>query len=448
MTLLLNTSSGVNSNSSTGNSLAATISPTVADTIVLAISYSFTSSADEGNFNGITSISDNIGLAWNLRSSKQFTGVDAGTTYFLQIDVWWALKPTSGSVIVTGNYGHTVHTTIGSSLALLAISGVQNFTNPFDTNASLPALKSNFGSSAAISSGSASTSSQPTFVFSMAADVFGSANTGTGMSNGERLQPGYAADTEFLITTSTGAQTINWSGTSAAWAVVTDAITGAAAPDSATITTTLKKIAQSASGTVSDNYGTIATHLTKMSQSVSATFSIPPRSGTITTNLKKVSQTLSTQEEFVGTISTSLGKISQSLTQELVTGEIVQNLRLVGQNVQAKEEFVGTIVTNIDSQAAFQVVARTFEEFVGTIHMTLSPMKFSQSLSGYEEMVGTITTRLGNANGQLAATVVEALEIIEGPIVMNLQGFRPLILGAKLGTPGAGPWYSWRQTAS
>ena len=83
---------------------------------------------------------------------------------------------------------------------------------------------------------------------------------------------------------------------------------------------------------------------------------------------------------------------------------------------------------------------------LGQIVTNLSPMNFAQSVVAEEIMQAVAVTRLGNSSGQIIANVVVAELIIEGPILMALSPFQPIVLGALLGSPGEGKWYSWRYT--
>jgi hypothetical protein len=260
-----------------------------------------------------------------------------------------------------------------------------------------------------------------------------------------------------------------------------------------TITTALTKVSMSAAGGEGLT-GTIATHLTKVSM---AATDVESFIGTITTRLTKISMLASEAESFTGAITTALTKASMvAAGGNVVSGAINTALKSVAQTVAGFETyhqirtnlvgisqaavglmgpsgtismslqgfngvaprrhfaaaaqviFTGAIVTNVDSLAAITIHAITQEVFIGHIVTNLTPMNFAQSLVADEIMQGTVHTRLGNASGQIVANVVQALLIISGPIVMALPPFRPIILGALLGSPGAGKWYSWRYTDS
>jgi hypothetical protein len=272
-----------------------------------------------------------------------------------------------------------------------------------------------------------------------------------------------------------------------------------------TITTNLTKASFALSGWMLPR-GTIATALTKLSQSVQGKVS---PTAVITTNLTKASFTLNGKEAFGGTINTALTKaaISASATispratintnlsrlsmlasgsvrasGSIVTrlrgitqvlsgfnppaGQIAQQLRGLSMRANGWAEAIGSVTTDLSLLPAhIAMQARTFEIFTGSIVMDLSGFlqqmqareiftgsivttlgPVAQDLTGEERILGTIVTRLGNANGTLVANVVQALLIIQGPIETNLAGFDATVLAGLLGTPGAGKWYSWRQT--
>lgn len=251
-----------------------------------------------------------------------------------------------------------------------------------------------------------------------------------------------------------------------------------------TITTNLTKISQSLAGTEKFT-GTISTHLSKASFSATGFESLL---GTITTNLQKASIAVNAAEQFPGTISTNLNgvtisgtiaserflgsiqsalsRINQAASGDVsggpngvivtalrgvsqtlispanVTATVNTNLQGIHQRATAEEIISGSIVTNVDTNAAFAIEALTYELFVGDIVTRLGPANFA--LSAEERMTGQINTRLGSITGQIVANLIEGAIIIEGPIETNLYRFGQSILGAKLGTPGAGKWYSYR----
>lgn len=230
-----------------------------------------------------------------------------------------------------------------------------------------------------------------------------------------------------------------------------------------TITTSLTKPSQSAAaketftGTIATHLtkasivgtnasqaftGTIATHLTKPSLAVVAAMEA---FGTITTALTKASLSASAAEIFTGAAVTHLSGISQQLTRSAVSGAATTSLSAIRQTIAASEIVIGTAVTHINNGGvAIAIEADTFEIFFGTIVTRLTKANFA--VAAEERFAGQITTRLGSTSGAVVANVIEALEIIEGPIVTTLPPFRPLVLGIQLGSPGQAKWFSWRYT--
>lgn len=250
-----------------------------------------------------------------------------------------------------------------------------------------------------------------------------------------------------------------------------------------TITTALTKASLNAHGTETFP-GTIVTALTKVSQSLAGKASIK---GTITTTLPQATIAAAGSVSPAGTIHTTLSRANQAATGVMAQGgTIVTRLRGISQSLSGGSSPTGTIqtslrkivsqgagwvsaqggiVTALDNEVGITMHAVTFEVFTGTIQMdltgfaqslqareiftgsivtTLGPV--AQSGTAEEQIIGTITTRLGNANGSVIANVIEAAVIIQGPIEMNLGGLDVTALGGLLGAPGAGKWYSWRQT--
>jgi hypothetical protein len=231
-----------------------------------------------------------------------------------------------------------------------------------------------------------------------------------------------------------------------------------------TIATALKKISQSASGTVgaSGETGTITTTLTKMSQSAAG--SVSP-AGTIATNLSRLSMSAAGNvAQAYGTITTNLFPISQDAEGAIATnvGQIVTALYGISQDLAAEEIVTGFAVTNLDNGLMMELHASALEVFTGTITTDLFPMSMSleaqevivaqattnlpiimQEIDGEVRLEATIVTRLGRAN-LFMETFIEALQIIEGPIVTTLSGVETHALGGLMGSPGTGDWYSWR----
>lgn len=279
-----------------------------------------------------------------------------------------------------------------------------------------------------------------------------------------------------------GTQTYNWGSNN--WACLAGlTLNPFTVNDTGTITTKLTRPSQSLVG--KQNYiGTVTTKLTKPSQSVVGKTDVR---GAVVTNLTKASQALAGAEKLTATITTGLTKASQAIAaaveitsgtivtrltkaaisatgRETITGAVttalpkVQQLaqapanisatiktalRPTSQTVTGTEQFIGSVVTAIDL-GGVHIFAQTYELFIG--HIVTHLGQANMAATATEIFSGTAVTRLGASNGSVVANVIQALEIIEGPIVTTLPPFRPLVLGAMLGTPGAAKWFSWRYT--
>lgn len=240
--------------------------------------------------------------------------------------------------------------------------------------------------------------------------------------------------------TSAGTSTTSWAtvGTSPQMIALDPGTTGS----SGTITTSLTKASLSLSATEQFK-GTINTALSKAS--IGALAAVETFTGTITTRLTRINQSgaMTISGGPHGTITTALSGINQlAEAPGNRTGTITMAFARLSQQAIATEIITGAITMHLDTGAGIAIVAHTFEQFIGAITTRLGPASFS--LNGQEDFIGTINTRLGTLTGQTVANVVNAEVIILGPIQMNLKGFKTPILGAKLGTPGNGKWYSYR----
>lgn len=465
MAIALNASA--TTTATTGSSISLSITTTVANCYLLA----FTMMGSEDG-SGVTLPSISSITATGLTFSDK--GGSANAEY--KTDVQGAILASAGTFNVTVTFTGALPSDTGAAFSLLAFSGVLT-SAPLD----------HFG----VTSSNPGGVTNPTLALTLTSEpdvLFGAIVTqasktltgGAGFTAQEHATTpiSYCVEFKSTPTSATGAQTVAFTGTvgpnggALAGALVASGFingtittqltkanivgAGNTGPHtSGTITTGLRGGfggvgSAMLTGTVNNHLsGTITTGLTRVSMALAGkeTFT-----GSITQALSGVTMTLEghTGPHIGGTIHQALSGVSMALSGEFTipshSGGIVQHLPGLRQSLAGKEEFVGTIVTNIDSNLAFRVVATTFELFIG--HITTNLSRPGQTLSGYEEMLGTIRTRLGSANGAMVANVVEALEIIEGPIVMHLPPFRPLILGATLGAAGAGPWYSWRQAGA
>jgi hypothetical protein len=417
-----------------------------------------------GGYCPITSVTDSAGNTWHRRSQTEYTSAYNGwfgVNTFVH-EVWWAniTAINSSAVTVTLNVANTA-TFLGTGyqVHMFGVTGSPSPTAPWEPSGYHAAEYGNNSGVATTPSAAWSAASANAMILSSLTEITTSSSspstippTGFTTISSDVVGSTNKFETGVSYLNSTGTGTASYSGTCVSWVVVNDALVGVGTGSSAdvtpttnvtgTITTSLTKAAISAAGWTTVK-GTVATNLTKASQL--ATGAEVAVDGTITTRLTKLSQSLSGQEKFVvNTMDTALSKLSQSAGGwTTIRGTITTSLSKVNMQATDVEVFTGTITTALPAHSVL-LEARTFEVFSGTITTNLSPFKMAQSLVAEEDFVGTIVTRLGGENGQGIGNVVQALEIIEGPITMQLQPFRPLILGAQLGTPGAGKWFSYR----
>jgi len=87
----------------------------------------------------ITSIATS-GLTWINRTVFQY--IDAfNVSWKISTEVWWAYASaqlTSAATVVSFGAGGVSHIVDGAAVGIVAVSGLTNFSNPFDPNSSLP----------------------------------------------------------------------------------------------------------------------------------------------------------------------------------------------------------------------------------------------------------------------------------------------------------------------
>lgn len=401
------------------------------------------------NNTGGTSISGG-GLTWTKRNQSFGSFTDGHPHAY--VEVFYATSVAAVNFTATVTLFQSGEIAQGVSFC---VAGAGSLATPFDPNSSLPVLNQSpaDGSGTQASSGPISTNNPNVLVFGISYDTGSTTPTAGGgwtNINTTRTTGGaYPYDLGVLYLTSAAAlsgvtENFPYSNGDATWFF--DAIYGPAVTNATgTITTALTKASLSANGWTTVK-GAMTTALSQASQSVLASEKF---TGAITTDLSKVSQSLagSMTHESIGTITTKLPSLSQLLGGwTTVKGSMTTALQPTSQQATAKEIFTGTITTNLNAGGGIASGIVGTEIFIGTIVTKLNPAALA--LQGYTRIEGTINTRLGSATGQMVANVVQAQEIIQGPIIMALQPFKPLILGAQLGTPGIGPWYSYRYTNS
>jgi hypothetical protein len=424
-------SSGLN-NSGTGSPATVTYTNTDPCVIVLNI----VTQAGSGGFTPITGVTDSAGVTWHRRqstafNSTNFSGVGSSVNHLTQ-EVWWAnlTAAHTSAVTISIALSGTANQATGTLMEWVTVTGSLTPSAPWDTNAALPGRATYSNASVdtlpsapwTVSSSNAMVLSflhqmGATGTLNVSVPGAGYVDTGAAQTIGTSgTGPDQAAIS--WIFGQSGSGTTTWSGGGAGgtgtreWILTTDALTSDTTGSSTDTTT----------GGVTFT-GTISTALTKASMSAAA---LEKFTGTVATHLTKVSQSLVQSQPISGTITTSLRKVSLAATDV--------------------EVFIGTITTNLSRINSAGAGASAQEIFVGQITTRLGPVNIAAI--GQEDFIGRVVTRLGSADGHIAANVVQAEFIVLGPIEMTLPPFRPLILGAKLGTPGAGNWYSWRYTDS
>lgn len=204
------------------------------------------------------------------------------------------------------------------------------------------------------------------------------------------------------------------------------------------VQTNLFKISQSAAGNVV-NKAVVRTDLTKASLHAVGKADYV---GRITTNLTKASfAAIALPYDVGGPVVTRLQSLSQlASAQHRVLGHSVTALRPTSQRVTAEVRTIGQINTVLKGINSSSVVAQ--QRFIGVAATHLQPM--AQALAGLHIVIGQVNTRLGSATGRGLANVVIAEQIITATVVTALQPINFTVLGAQLGMPGAGKWYSYR----
>jgi hypothetical protein len=479
-----NLSSG-NGNMGTGASGTFTFTNTAPCVIVANI---VTQGGTGFNFVPITGVTDSAGHTWNKRSAVSYTSANfngLGGVKFITEEVWWAnVTAAHGSnVTVTVAVSNNSNEASNKLVSWATFTGSMSPSAPWDTGANLGTVASYSHASVATlptegwtvstagsillgflmqygASGNTNVSAAPSGY------TLGSAHITIGTSGTGPAQNALAWATSAQAAAGSGTQTWQTNST-LEWTLFADALTGTSVGSSqqaggqtGTATTALTKVSQSAvavekfTGTISTALtkasmaaaakeiftGAVSTALTKASMAASGSQSFV--ANTMTTRLTGISQVASDVEEFIGTITTALSGISQIASSPVsITGTVSMALTPTSQIVTAQEIFLGAAQTDLGA-TGIMMEADTFEVFAGTIVTRLNPASFG--LVAEEDFVAHVRTDLGLASGQIIATEVDALLVIGGPIETDLSKAGQTILGAMLGTPGGGKWYSYR----
>lgn len=214
------------------------------------------------------------GLTFALRKTLPFTDSGGGDQV---LSVYWAYAAAQQTAkTITINLGATPDDV---SVGVFAVSGVTNFTNPWDTNSSLPATATgNSGPPATVSG--VSTTQANSMIFGFYGTRNGPTNPGADTGNG------YAS-------------------------VLSLVNTGGSAYSGVFVESKLCSSAQSSLTVATANSGS-SSHYTWIVDAITADGSSP--SGTIAQTLGTITQSLTGTDKIIGTIAQTLGKISQAVT--------------------------------------------------------------------------------------------------------------------------------------
>lgn len=124
-------------------SVAATVTTTVANTILLAIVATDNRVSGAAAIITVNGVADSRSLTWTKRKSE-FLHVTVGGINNFDIEVWWAVATVAQSYAVTATLSGSVNN--GALIHVLAVKGVKDQTNPWDTNATMFAAESTYQS--------------------------------------------------------------------------------------------------------------------------------------------------------------------------------------------------------------------------------------------------------------------------------------------------------------
>lgn len=397
-------------NSGSATSVAAAVTTTVANTILIAVVAPYhTGSSGPPTVTGVSG----AGLTWTKRASNTYPNPLSGTIR-VGLEVWWALAP---SAVTAQSITATLSSAPNNRVDILvfAVSGSPNLSAPWDVNVSLPGFAQNAGSlnNPTRSINTSATNSMLLGFVAYAWNANAANTAGSGFTDilAPTTDNSLRDHWESKLVSAPGAQTVNLTGNQQFWVLIGDALNGdTPTATTGTITTALTKPSQALAGTEKIT-GTIATALTKASQSVhGAEIGV----GTITTSLTKVSQSAAANEKFTGTVATNLTKASQAASGfEKITGTATTNLTKASQSLAGTEKITGTVATHLSGIGQQGTIAT--EQFLGTINTALT--RISQTVTGAEEFDGTITTHLSGIS-QTANGLVGAI----GDIATHLSG--------------------------
>lgn len=91
----------------------------------------------------VSTVTDTNGLTWTKRKALSFVAATPAT--YCDLEIWWAHAPAATTGTITVTMSGTID---GMAMVYAAISGCTNFTDPWNSNPSLPATSTNPGAAA------------------------------------------------------------------------------------------------------------------------------------------------------------------------------------------------------------------------------------------------------------------------------------------------------------
>lgn len=150
---------------------------------ILIASISQERTAAQPGFATVTGVTGGTGLTWARRSIKQLTVAATGVSGQMVLDIWWAYSAVSQvNQTITVTTDLITDATTYNIYSVGGFSGTQYQTNPWDSNASLPAVSSNGSTTTIPTITGVSTSSANTLVFGFLAGNL-NPNAGVGWSH-------------------------------------------------------------------------------------------------------------------------------------------------------------------------------------------------------------------------------------------------------------------------
>lgn len=212
---------------------------TAGDIVILYIAINLSAS---GTPPTVTSVSDDASLTWANRKLEGVSGGAFGGSTSLDLELWWAYSAgTLSSKTITAHFSTSVDNYIMSVFTVKGFTGGSYSTNPWDSNASLPAANSQSGSTTAPTVSGVSTTSAATMMLALYGgfgNIGGSPPSGfTSIGSQVAINSdviGNGSGYEVFSSAQTN-QTETWGSSVNGWAYIVDALsqTGATVTSSA-----------------------------------------------------------------------------------------------------------------------------------------------------------------------------------------------------------------------